>query len=161
MDAWSDLSESEMDAVWKRFGLAFRFRPSTSKGPGIVEPRPFRTFSIELYYGHANAHDLETDLEVKARRAFQECTSSDAKLYALDWQHRCCWLRPHLLAEGEDWVIPALPDGDYYIFLEPTFQFGWFGHPWERSICVFGSTLLEALERHPPFLFSQCMRSAI
>jgi hypothetical protein len=161
MDAWTALSGREEDSIWKRFDLAFRFRPSVSQGPGIIEPRPFKTYSIAHYYGHADAARLEKDLESKARNAFQDCTPIGARLYALNWQHPCYWLRPHQLASDVTWKVPALPNGDYYVFLEEQFEFGWFGHPWEQTICVFGSRLLNALETHSPLLFSTCARSAI
>jgi hypothetical protein len=163
MGAWSELSEQDEGAVWSRFAEVFNFIPSvtSSDWPGIHERRPFRTYSIEHIYGHPSARQLERDLEDKARIAFQACAPSDTRVYALDWQHQCYWLRPHELVSGEPWAIPALPDGDYYIFLEEQFEYGWFGHPWEQTICVFGTPLLRALDRQRPELFTSCIRSAI
>jgi hypothetical protein len=40
----------------------------------------------------------------------------------------------------------VIPDGDYHIFLAPDFSWGFFGHPWEWTICVFGAPLLATLE---------------
>lgn len=39
------------------------------------------------------------------------------------------------------------PNGDYYTFARPDFSEGTFGHPWERTLCVFGPRLVETLGR--------------
>jgi len=60
-------------------------------------------------------------------------------LYALDWQHPCYWLYPHASFDADDedaWLVPVLPNGDYYIFLAEDFSFGSFGHPWEMTITI-------------------------
>ena len=42
----------------------------------------------------------------------------------------------------------CFPDGEYCIFLADDFSFGTFGHPWQRSVCVFGAALLEQVEQY-------------
>ncbi|MEE1806266.1 DUF2716 domain-containing protein [Streptomyces sp. BE133] len=32
------------------------------------------------------------------------------------------------------------PNGNYFIFLSEDFRAGSFGHPWEESPCLFGSS---------------------
>jgi Protein of unknown function (DUF2716) len=138
MNAWIALSEREEDEAWERVKLRLRFRSSVSSGewPGILEPRPFKTFSVAHFWETADKERLHDDLESKAAALFQACTDAETRLYALDWQHECYWLRPHHLTSGERWIVPAFPDGDYYMFLSQDLDFGWFGHPWEQSICV-------------------------
>jgi hypothetical protein len=133
---------------------------SAEKWPGIVEPKPFRTFSVAHFWDAADKEHLESDLESKAARMFQACTEVDTRLYALDWQHQGYWLSPHRLVPRETWTLPAFPNGDYYMFLSQDLDFGWFGHPWEQSICVFGGPLLLALEVHTPDLFTKLLRAA-
>jgi len=41
--------------------------------------------------------------------------------------------------------VTIFPDGDYYAFLRHDFSMGTFGHPWERTLCVFGKALIERL----------------
>ncbi len=55
-------------------------------------------------------------------------------------------------------MIPVLPNGDYYVFLSPELDWGWFGHPWEQTICIFGERLLAAVAENPPTLFTQVLR---
>jgi len=63
-------------------------------------------------------------------------------MYSLDWQHTCYRFDPHI-AEGFS-SISWYPDGDYYIFLSSDLS---FGHPWQQSLCVFGSSLLGVAEQ--------------
>ena len=41
------------------------------------------------------------------------------------------------------WVYP---DIDYAICLSADLKTGTFGHPWEQTICVFGSELIKIVE---------------
>jgi len=75
--------------------------------------------------------------------AFRSVTSPGQRLHFLDWQHACYWFEPH--AAEADSTVPVLPDGDYYIFLSTDLTFGTFGHPWQQSLTVFGSALLEGI----------------
>jgi Protein of unknown function (DUF2716) len=94
------------------------------------------------------------DFYENALKAFGEVSSFDRRIYALDWQHTCFWFYPQL---GQPWYI-GLPDGDYSIFLAEDFSYGYFGHPWEATICIFGQPLLEAFQKNPPQLFSKILR---
>ncbi|MCP5029835.1 MAG: DUF2716 domain-containing protein [Actinomycetia bacterium] len=47
---------------------------------------------------------------------------------------------PHAI---NDWLVPVLPDGDYYLYLARDLRFGWLTHPWEQSVCVYGPLLAE------------------
>ena len=164
MEAWQDLDAvvfgKVYNAVWDRFEEAFQFRPGEQ--PGIVEPVPSLTYSISAGYGSDEAHqNLVSDLHVKMLSAFRRCTQPEQRLYALDWQHVGFWLYPHEPFLGEamsGWQVPVFPDGDYYIFLSEDFSFGTFGHPWEESLCVFGQSLLNALQTDEPELFNRVIR---
>ncbi len=167
MRAWAALSRMQEDEVWNRFQTGFDFRPSVDAKdwPGIREPRPFRTWSVPYPWPDAE----RADLHACALAAFRQALPEGGWLAALDWQHACYRLRPHvpledwgvapqqarLLSPGaavtdeSRWRIPVLPDGDYSIFLAPDFDWGWFAHPWEQSICVFGEPMLTALGSKP------------
>ncbi|MDP9033180.1 MAG: DUF2716 domain-containing protein [Myxococcota bacterium] len=155
------LTDTEERAVWERFRREFAFRPSVraEDWPGIREPAPSITYAIPERY---NEDDLE-NLDRHVLRAFRACTGPEERLYALDWQHACFWLRPHAKLPDDGtrvWSIPVLPTGDYAIFLAESFRFGIFGHPWERTWCVFGAELLAAFEDETPRLFSSVMRQS-
>eukprot|EP01133_Synstelium_polycarpum_P023417 gene23417-28073_t len=49
--------------------------------------------------------------------------------------------------ELAEWRVPVYPNGDYYIFSRDDFTEGTFGHPWERTLCVFGERMVEGLGR--------------
>ena len=79
----------------------------------------------------------------------------------LDWQHPCYLFEPHgefSFNSEDDWPVPAIPNGDYHIFLSRGMDLGVFGHPWEQTMCVFGQSLLEAFTSDPPELFTKRVR---
>lgn len=81
----------------------------------------------------------------------QELTTEGEFVYALDWQHPAYRLAPHLEeppAGVFDWPVPALPNGDYYIFVSQDLSWGVFGHPWEQTWCVFGDPMVSTVR--PP-----------
>ena len=157
------LTNEEELAIWHRFGERYRFRPSVYRAdwPGIAEPPPFKTFSIDHFYGAPILPAMERQFEELARRTFCACVALNDRLYALDWQHPSYWLYPHKLIPGQPWMIPAFPNGDYYIFIGAAIDFGWFGHPWERSICVFGKVALAALELTGSTLLTMALRTSV
>ena len=65
----------------------------------------------------------------------------------LDWQHPGYRFRPSVLAStwSKDWRIPVYPDGDYFSFFVQGMSSGTFGHPWEETLCVFGTPLVATL----------------
>jgi Protein of unknown function (DUF2716) len=151
MKAWIELNEQEYDLVWNRFDFWFNFSPSTFRFPGILEPSP----SVTYFFGDNVLESEADDFYEHALKAFQETMPLDGRLYALDWQHTCFWFYPHHF--DKVWSI-GLPDGDYAIFISEDFSFGYFGPPWERTICVFGEELLEAFQKYPPQLFKKIIR---
>lgn len=148
------LPTAESDRIWDRFDAVFDFRPSMSEFPGIREPMPSVTWSLE-----ALAEDprwrKRTQLTDIVLDGLVASTLAGESVYVLDWQHTCYVVRPempptdmflpHALERRtrEGWPRSPFPDGDYYIFLSEDLSFGSFGHPWERSLCVFGAPLLE------------------
>lgn len=152
--AWTELREAESADVWTRFARERHFRPSVqpTEWPGLAEPSPFVTWAVPDPWSES---DLE-DLHECALRAFRKALPPSAVMYALDWQHTSYRLSPH--AEVEPWLVSAIPNGDYSIFLAPELGWGWFGHPWEQTICVFGAPLLAALVEAPPVLFTRALR---
>jgi hypothetical protein len=163
LSAWRELEPQEYAAVWDRFFEKFQFNPRTPLG--IIEPAASVTFDIRHVYDRgAEAYEsLTADLEAKLRDAFRRCVDAGETMYALDWQHECYLFDPHreVDVESDDaWPIPALPDGDYHIFLSRNLESGIFGHPWEYTMCVFGRSLIDALESNPPELFTKAVRVA-
>ncbi|SMX28161.1 hypothetical protein TRP8649_02276 [Pelagimonas phthalicica] len=154
---WQELSRFEEDRIWERVYKVLGFNPSIYKEnfPGFKEPEPSVTYSFSTIWGD-EFDRLEADLEARAKALFKEATPKGKLIYALDWNHPCYQFDPH--SSGEDWLIPALPDGDYHLFLSQSFSFGWLGHPWEQTVCIFGEPLLAALKRHRPKVFRHPIR---
>lgn len=42
---------------------------------------------------------------------------------------------------------PFYPDGDYYFFIDESFEFGLLGHPWRQEIWIFGEPLLTEFKK--------------
>src|SRR5262249_12047493 len=133
------LDEREYNRIWRVFERSFDFRPGVDGPfPGIVEPNPSVTF--ELIEKHQDK-DVDEFAEI-VRRALQHCSKDGGEIYYLDWQHECFAFQP-----ADDAPFSGLPDGDYAIFLAPDLTFGSFGHPWEGTLCFFGSDLIEQILR--------------
>ena len=142
MKNWQKLSQEEEDHVWENFYRQFTFNPSINEFPGVMTTLPQKIFSIEKYLaGQLNFDRLE-DL---ALVLFQSITVPGERLYSLDWQHQGYSFDPRQEIERNqfgEWIIPILPNGDYYIFLTKDFQNVWFGHPWEETITLIGHDLI-------------------
>ena len=154
MSAWAALSAVEEDATWNQFCSRFAFRASVrpEEWPGIREPAPFVTWAIPDPWSEAATEDLHE----RALSAFRIAVPPGERMLALDWQHPCWWLSPH--ASVDHWEVPVLPNGDYFVFLSRDLEWGWFGHPWEQTICVFGAPQLAALAHNLPAIFSRVLR---
>lgn len=78
--------------------------------------------------------------------AFTCVTEVDEELVVLDWQHPCYRFSPHRQAlNNAEWPVSIFPIGDYYAFLNHDLSMGTFGHPWEQTLCVFGTPMIERL----------------
>jgi hypothetical protein len=165
MDTWRKLDGRECDAAWDGFYEMFRFKPSTrpEDWPGIAEPAESVTYDIGHAYdaGAAAYRRMTNDLGAKLIKALRRCVAPGSAIQVLDWQHPCYSFEPHGEFEFKseaDWPVPALPNGDYYIFIARDMEFGVFGHPWERTMCVFGQRLIDAFGTDKPELFTKVVR---
>lgn len=153
--AWITLSRKEYNKVWDSFDEKFDFKPSvySENFPGILEPTPSITYEISRDFGD----DEEiADLNDKVLSALRSQVSREERIYALEWNSSSYWFYPH--KDFQEWLIPVLPDGDYYIFLAEDFRFGIFGHPWEWTSCVWGEGLISFFEKAKPTLWEEIKR---
>jgi hypothetical protein len=164
MRNWIELDEKACRATWDAVTEAFRFLPSTDPAdwPSLREPEASVTYSLQRLWRDPARHErLRRDAESKVLAALRAVTAPDEWLFALDWQHPGFRFFPHLPFEAgpdDEWPVPLLPDGDYYFFVEPALRFGWLGHPWEKTACVFGADFLAALARDPVLLLDHPVR---
>ena len=160
-EAWLELSNDESSKVWSMVYDRLLFR-SKHKDFNLVfrEPSPSITYSVKGIWGDS-FEALDADLEEKAQRIFKDVTPSEDFLYALEIQHPSYRYFPHrvrLPGDCDIWEIAPLPYGDFCMFLEPSLRFGWLGHPWAATICLFGQPLLAAMKRHRPRGFRNPIR---
>lgn len=163
MKNWIPFTEQEEDQIWNRLSRNFKFEPSTSNFPSFEVPHPFITYDISDFFGESADLEAFDNLEEKALDAFKESILDDEYILALDWQHECYWVNPHLEFERDEWgewKIPFFPNGDYYFFIQKDFKFGFLGHPWERSITVFGKELINAFDKHKLIMFCKVLRQS-
>ena len=79
----------------------------------------------------------------------------------MDWQHECYWIDPCLEFEKDEFdelKVPVFPNGDYYFFIHKDFEWGYLGHPWEKTITIFGEGLITGFEKHQPKMFQKVLR---
>lgn len=175
MENWIPFSNQKYDQIWDRIYRDFKFKPSTSIFPSFQVPHPFITYDISEYLRDPtdlDAYDTLKDsadldvydnLEKKALDAFKETTSVDEYILALNWQHQGYWVNPRLefvIDEFGEWTIPIFPNGDYYFFIQKDFKWGFLGHPWEKSITIFGEELINAFNKHKPRMFRNILRQS-
>ncbi|AXY09311.1 MULTISPECIES: DUF2716 domain-containing protein [Bacillus] len=161
MKNWMEFTDKEDDRIWNKLYSELEFSPSVSTFPSFKVPSPFITYNISHYFGESVDLDVYDDLEDKALQVFKENTASNEYIMALDWQHECYWVNPHLEFERnefDEWIIPIFPNGDYYFFIQKDFNWGYLGHPWEKSITIFGKGLIESFERNKPEMFQNILR---
>lgn len=159
---WEELPSNLYESLWTPVDKRFAFRPSTTEFPGSQEPIDSATYSIGHVYGEAERYSrLTLDLSRTLASALRDSTKPTGFVNVLDWQHSSYRFWPHAPFEyqsEEDWPVPILPNGDYYLFLDPDLEFGILGHPWEQTICLFGSEFLNAVSRNLPELFDKPIR---
>ncbi|PFN20318.1 DUF2716 domain-containing protein [Bacillus cereus] len=161
MKNWIEFTDKEDNRTWERVYSELDFSPSFSTFPSFQLPSPFVTYNISHYFGESVDLDVYDELEEKVLQVFKENTASNEYIMALDWQHECYWVNPHLEFERnefDEWIIPIIPNGDYYFFIHKDFKWGYLGHPWEKSITIFGRELIESFERNKPKMFQNVLR---
>lgn len=152
MLSWQKLEKEDRHRIWDRFYKDFHFRPSvySKDWPSIHSQLPSLKFDIMECYREGYNEDNLLVLEDIAQSIFQSITKETDQMLALDWQHECFRFSPHQEIprdpDFDEWLVPVLPNGDYYIFLTEDFKNMWFGHPWEESITVIGEEMVKATQ---------------
>ncbi|WP_433774290.1 DUF2716 domain-containing protein [Bacillus wiedmannii] len=161
MKNWTEFTDKEYDQILDRVYSEIEFSPSDSIFPSFKLPSPFITYDISHYFGESVDLNVYDEVEEKVLLVFKENTMPNEYIMALDWQHECYWVNPHLefeRNESDEWIIPIIPNGDYYFFIHKDFKWGYLGHPWEKSITIFGRELIESFERNKPKMFQNVLR---
>jgi hypothetical protein len=156
---WRILEETESLEVWQRFARVFEFKPSMAvslDNPTFKEPLPSVTFDVSDDSEDENS--TEDDFDKRMLEHLARCTEKDEEVYILDWHHTCYAIYPHHITARDCPFTLFYPNGDYIITLSKDFSWGTLGHPWEQSICIFGSKLIDAVLSKRPKLFDKVIR---
>lgn len=148
--AWIEADWVTQKEGWSAFEAAFGFRPSVNSAewPAIREPIPSVTIDLSPIFDNEGPTFASgaSCVDAVALHAFVQLLGSDDRLLVLDWQHPCYLFSPHRQAlDSEPWEVTVFPNGDYYIFLAKDMTAGVFGHPWEQTLCIWGSDLIPLL----------------
>ncbi|MDI9896330.1 DUF2716 domain-containing protein [Rhodococcus sp. IEGM 1381] len=153
-NGWTQLDRGLQDEHWATFISKFGFRAGIKpeSWPAIAEPTPSVTFdlAIDALPTRASAGALFDAINAEALRCFLTEFPGDPLFVVLDWQHPGYIFDAEAhanAAEDAEWRVPVYPNGDYYIFGRDGFSEGTFGHPWERTLCVYGPRLVATLGR--------------
>lgn len=144
---WQEINDAERSELWDRFEAAFAFKPSSkAPGPAISEPPGAVTFDLTPVADTWAVHALNA----LVIRSFVQVLAEGDCLIVLDWQHPAYRFWPQrttLYDAGGPFPCEVFPypDGDYYGFFTEDLSEGTLGHPWEPSLCVFGSRLVPLL----------------
>lgn len=167
---WSSEERAALRAGWERLGWErlngnerdefierFEFRPARppSEGPCLREPTPSVTWDIGgLLAAGPGGDQRRAEFALKLLAAFRRVTPAGGQLLALDatrWFEHYSF-DPHRLTgvERGEWALPVISVESFSIFTTPDFGSGLVGNPFERTVCVFGRPLLDAVLAGPP-----------
>ena len=153
----------EYDLIWDKVYERLKFVPSCSyRGHSLTSHVPFHIEGNFAVYAIEKMSDSQIDsMQDIIREILVSVTKEDGRVYALDWQHSAFLFHPKNKEEQESFFkeddryggggynayFPLFyPDGDYYFFIEESFEFGYLGHPWRQEIWAFGDELIKKLD---------------
>jgi len=145
-EAWTTLGQDEGDLLWERFADRFDFRPGmrSTTWPAIREPVPSVTYSLApVFEGDFAAGALAVARLIL--RVLRATTPPDQEVIFHDWVHPSARVDPARIDDVTD-ADDYFPNGDYKVFLWDRQRLGVFGHPWERSLCGFGTEVVAAFK---------------
>lgn len=160
MKNWIKINEKEENEIWDKIYNDLKFKPSVHPNdwPSLQISAPYMKYDVSDIYKDNKYEELYKDLEEKMENIFVECTKENEYVLALDWQHQCYYFNPRIESirdEFGEWPVPIFPNGDYYFFIQKEFKWGFLGHPWEKSISIFGEELIQSIEQKKPKLFKK------
>ena len=163
-EAWVEITDKRTGrGLMKNFSDKLAFKPHTKEFPGIDEPSPSITYRISFIWETdiENHRRILIDFHTCAYKAFRRCAQKDQWLFTTDVYHCNYRFYPQSAFEGSNpdaWKTPLFPNGEYSIFVSKSCSFGLFGHPWEKTICIFGASLISTFEIYKPELFRDIIR---
>jgi hypothetical protein len=163
MESYILLSGGEKLDIWKFFDKKFSFKPSVKPQdwPSITLNEQYLKIDIKNLWGETFDIVVWDDFELKAINAFSTISAINEYIYALDWNHDCYLVDPKNFSDFKNDLeakyhgyISFIPDGDYYIFISKDMKNIWFGHPWEKTVTLIGTKLIDAFVTSGPLFLS-------
>ena len=163
MRNWKKLNEKTYRLVWDFIDDDLLFIAHSDFKLDLIKlPTPNITHSTSEYYLDDNDdsstfdsklfEEFKSNAEDKILSILKALVKKKGeKLYALSWQHEGYLFDPFLPFERDrfnEWLIPALPDGEYQFFLTKDFKNGIFGDGFELSISFFGKEAVELYKKY-------------
>ena len=145
-DVWREVDN---DKAWVLFNERFEFAPNYYERatPAIELPTDSVVIDLSPIVEHSGARFAAgiAAISSSALRAFVWLADDD-ELIALDWQHHAYRYKPgeHALST-RPMVVPVFPDGDYVAHMKPDLRWGTVGHPWQRTLTIWGDDLIATL----------------
>jgi SAM-dependent methyltransferase len=150
--SWQPIEEDEERRLVERLCARFDFVGSieASGWPAIREPTPSVTWDLEPVFADfvGRFHACDRRISAALIAQFGDVLRPGGRIAAVDIHHPCYWVDPRAMTDRSvgSWPFGVLPDGDYWCFVAPDLRCGTFGHPWERTLCVFGAELMPVAE---------------
>lgn len=169
----------QIEEIWDKIYSLFDFSPdyynktqSPFKFPKSV--KKVKAYDISRAYELLNPHDADgnyrTTVQIEILKTiFAECMDNDGFIYALDWHHSCFKYNPRInepygfymtynsMPDTKAYYPFFYPNGDYYLFVSKDFKWGYFTHPWQKKVWIFGKKIVKLIEKNSQNLgFVEC-----
>lgn len=161
---------NEKNKIWNEFYEKFEFKPDCNDKTTC--PFNFSKFGNEVKeynLGNTIKNLIPFDSNGKYRSTpqiemiksmFAQCMGDDVFMYALDWQHSIFKYNPRINEPYQPYMMyktnedsrvyfPSFhPNGDYCFFASKNFDWGYFTHPWQEKVWVFGKKMVELVNEN-------------
>jgi hypothetical protein len=157
------------------FMRRFKFRPSIEPRdwPSITEPKPSVTLDLAPTWTTSGRMAFDPDELILG--LLVAAFPASERLVAINYNHYAWWFWPHqfsavsreslysedstqeimvkpgIFVAADSWHVHPFPNGDYSIVASEDMTSGTFGHPWEQTLCVFGTGMAEAARALTPY----------
>ena len=143
------IDEKDLEKLWDKIEKEYCFRPScTEESCNWIElPKSCKKYQLKEIWSK--------EQEKLVNSFFEELVVDN--LIALDWQHDGFVFSPKeydkidfeyydKIGDCNVYFPTYYPNGDYFFFINKTFEIGLFGHPWLHEILVLGNKLIQKFE---------------
>ena len=158
------LDEKQLNKMWDKVSKKLKYNPSYTFGHSLKDYSLIKIKQNYVIYGIDNMTDEQIDLMNEVIiKAFNNVSKKNQQIVALEWQHEYnCLLEAKNFCEMIDYetyknvenkddyytiVNGFYPDGDYDLWIETSFKFGYLNHPWRNEVWIFGDELIKEFEK--------------